>query len=169
MKIRNFFSNQIALSLLLIISCVSILSAETTEVPKLKMRLPNWRMNVVEKHADGSPWQILYTEPVPLTDKEVAVRLVTYREDGSLHEEVDLLAVDPTDPLYKKFGSSAIPHGPCVTYNQAGYLESITLYNFGEKHGPSKTFFSTGVLKSTSYYSNGLRNGTYEYKHENGR
>ncbi len=148
---------------------------ENISLTKLKIRQPNWKLEILEKYSDGSPKIVLLLEPGK--DKTVPVKLLHYTASGLLYNESDLLALDNDgnnfnlemrlesefnqDPLY-------VYHGPSVYYDGAGAVEMIVFYKWGVLHDSIKIYYPNGLLKSFVGIKDGRLEGLAEKHFENG-
>jgi len=165
------FSTKLFISIF--IACVSFsafLSARHTIEPvvsKLKVKQPNWQMKTVGTDADGNR-QVIYYEHSLESDKDIPVKEIYFRQDGTRLLETDLLVLDSDEPAVKKCSTRVAYHGPSVSYAPEGNIDKIEFYNKNELQGPIKTYFSNGLLESLKYIQDGKFEGNSDTYYSDG-
>ena len=109
-------------------------------------RLPEWKPQVVERYTQGNPKLVIFYEERQ-TDQWVAIKRMQLFENGKTQEEADLIEIQQTDPGYKRWNSTIVPHGVYVEFYETGHLKNLSYYDRGLLHGTVSSHYSDGSLE----------------------
>src|ERR1700722_5340467 len=112
MKAVHLFLSLLCLSSVLI---AEEAKAPATTVISLKPRLPQWRPQIVQSYPNGNPERVLFFETTDKNEK-IAVKQQRFYNDGTLKNEMDLIAVEENSPGYEEWKSKLVPHGVSVSF-----------------------------------------------------
>ena len=118
----------------------------------LKPRHPEWTNTIIATHPNGQIAKVRFFED------DVAVKEISYYENGAISEEVDLIEIDQK-PAY---------HGAKIQISRENNLHSVVHYREGKMHGPMRVFFPTGLVRAEGEFMNGLEQGTFNQYYEDG-
>ncbi len=124
---------------------------------KLKLRQPNWRHEVISTHPNGAAKEVILFEPLDHFGKEAPVKILEYRENGTLKSETDLLEIEP----YTR-------HGPSIIFSNDGALRALTFFDHGSLANCVKTYHPNGTLASYLPIKDGQEEGKAMYYGDRG-
>jgi antitoxin component YwqK of YwqJK toxin-antitoxin module len=118
----------------------------------LKPRHPEWTNVIVSSYPSGQLAKIRFFED------DVAVKEISYYENGQISEEADLIEIDHK-PVY---------HGVKVQIDREGHLHSVVHFSEGKPHGKMRVLYPNGSLRAEGEYKNGLEEGAFIQYFEDG-
>jgi antitoxin component YwqK of YwqJK toxin-antitoxin module len=107
---------------------------------------------IIKTHPTGQIFKVRFFE------EDVAVKEISYYENGQICEEVDLMEVDHK-PVF---------HGVRVQIDREGNLYSVYNYHEGKAHGKMRVLFPSGALRFEGEFKNGLEEGPFTQYFEDG-
>ena len=124
----------------------------------LKQREPHWRPKIVAHHQDGSPKVVLFYES-DANERPVAVKQVSFHPGGQIASELDLVHIQESEPAFKDWKNTIVPHGLSVFYFPSGKIERVVHYDRGVLHGKMQVFYENGLVKAEGTFKQGVRQG----------
>ncbi len=130
---------------------------------ELKPRQPNWRVEVLSLHPQGTPHQVYFLEPA-FGGGERPVKQVSFFESGQIQSEVDVMVMKgPSEENFK-----VLPHGTRIDLEIDGSLSQVWHYEEGVLHGVNKAFYPSGKIRAEKTFVQGVLEGPVKFYYENG-
>lgn len=118
----------------------------------LKPRHPEWTNMIIATHPNGQIAKVRFFED------DIAVKEISYYENGQISEEVDLIEIDQK-PAY---------HGAKIQISRENNLHSVVHFREGKMHGPIRVFFPSGIVRAEGEFVDGVEQGAFVQYYEDG-
>lgn len=145
------------------------LKTGSQETPtKLKIKQPNWRFEIIESYHNKQPKKVLFFEPLALQDQDSPVKLLNFSPSGLVESETDIVPLVGKEFSKDYTEKDYIKHGPSISYNSAGAVETVFFYNLGILQDSIKSYYPNGVLHTYHAVKDNILDGPVFKHHSNG-